>query len=156
MARFIQTRNWEPFRDLLSVQQDLGRLVDRTLAGASDPGFRGSWAPLMDIHESEDAFTVWMDVPGMSGDDIEVTLDRTLLTIRGERSFTSDRAEEGFHRVERRYGRFERTVTLPSHVDADGIAASVDAGVLEVTIPKAEEARPRQIKVGTARKQLEG
>ena len=155
MARFIQTRNWEPFRDLLSVQRDLNRVFDRALTGESDAFLRGTWAPQMDIHESEEAFTVWMDVPGLTSDDVEVTLDRNVLSVRGDRAFSDERREETFHRIERRYGQFERTVTLPSTVDPDGITASVHDGVLEITIPKAAEAKPRQIKVGSA-KQLEG
>lgn len=155
MTRYVQARTLDPFQGLLGVQRDLNRVFDRALS--SDPdAFLGSWAPRMDIHESQDAFTVWMDVPGLSSDDVQVTLDRNLLSIRGQRRFSEEHKEESFHRIERRYGQFERTVTLPATVDADGISASVDNGVLEITIPKAPEAKPRQIKVGTASKQIEG
>ena len=153
MARSMQLGRWEPFRDLLNVQRDLNRFFGGTLDD-SDVGLRGSWAPAMDIHESQDAFTVWMDVPGMSSDDIDITLDRNLLTVRGERSFSTERKEEEYRRVERRFGAFERSVTLPSHVDPDAINAAVTDGVLEIVIPKAEEAKPRQIKVGQGARQL--
>lgn len=152
MARSMQLGRWEPFRDLLNAQRDLDQLFGRGFD--DDIGLRGSWSPAMDIHESDQAFTVWMDVPGMSSDDIDITLDRNLLTVRGERSFSTERREEDFRRVERRTGAFERSVTLPSHVDAEGINASVTDGVLEIVIPKAEEAKPRQIKVGQGTRQL--
>lgn len=150
MARYMQMRRWEPFRDLLNVQRDL----DRLMQGRQEDLLTGTWTPPMDIHESTDAFTVTLDVPGMTSEDVEVTLDRNLLTVRGQRSFSEEHREEDFRRIERHYGAFERSVSLPAAVDADGIDASVTDGVLEITIPKAAEARPRQIKVGGPTKQL--
>ena len=151
MARYTQMRRWEPFRDLLQMQRDVNRLF-----GAEDDfGFNGTWAPLMDIHEGSDAYTLSLDVPGMTSDDIEVTFDRGVLTIRGERRFLGEDKAEQYRRVERHYGAFERSVTLPAPVDAEGINASVHDGVLEITVPKAEEAKPRQIKIGEGARQLE-
>jgi HSP20 family protein len=101
---------------------------------------------------------VTVEVPGVKPEDLDITLEDGLLTIQGERRFTSESSEEQYHRVERRYGSFRRSITLPSQVKADAIEASFDNGVLEVVVPKAEEAKPRKISVraGGGRQQVAG
>jgi HSP20 family protein len=116
------------------------------------------WAPALDISERKDAYVVTVEVPGVKAEDLDITLEDGLLTIQGERQFTSESSEQQYHRVERRYGSFRRSITLPSQVKADAIEASFEDGVLEVVVPKAEEAKPKKISVraGGGRQQVEG
>lgn len=152
MARFIS--RWEPIRDLMSLQTEMSRLLDAMQPGDL-PNGDGTWAPVLDLAEQDDSFLIEVDLPGVRPDDVEVTLDQNLLTVRGERRTSSILTKENVRRSERRYGSFLRTISLPSHVDADGIQADFEDGVLHITVPKAEQAKPRKIKVGTARRQLE-
>src|SRR4029453_2111121 len=116
------------------------------------------WAPALDISERKDAYVVTVEVPGINAEDLDITLEDGLLTIQGERQFTQESAEQQFHRVERRYGSFRRSITLPSQVRADAIEASFENGVLEVVVPKPEEAKPKRIsvKAGGSRQEVQG
>ena len=152
MARYM-TR-WEPIRDLMSLQSEMSRLLD-SLQPGDVSGTDNAWAPVLDLVEKDDSFQIEVDLPGVRPEDVDVTVDQNLLTVRGERKSASTVAEENVRRSERRYGSFLRTISLPSHVDAEGIQADFEDGVLHITVPKAEQAKPRKIKVGTARKQLE-
>jgi HSP20 family protein len=109
-------------------------------------GSATAWAPALDISERKDAYLVTVELPGVQADDLEITMEDGLLTIQGERHFAHDSSEQ-FHRVERRYGAFRRSITLPAHVMAEGIEASFDKGVLQILVPKAEEAKPKRIQV---------
>ena len=155
---------WDPFQDLLSIQDEMNQLFTRAF-GRERPGQSGEpvqhrlWAPALDISERKDAYVVTVEVPGVKPEELDITLEDGLLTIQGERRFTQESSDQQFHRVERRYGSFRRSITLPSQVQADQIEASFDNGVLEVVVPKAEEAKPKKITVrpGTAgRQQVEG
>jgi HSP20 family protein len=110
-----------------------------------------AWAPALDISERKDAYLVTVELPGVEADDLQVTLEDGLLTIQGERYFAHDSSEQQFHRVERRYGAFRRSITLPAHVMAEGIQATVDNGVLQILVPKTEEATPKRIQVRPGR-----
>jgi HSP20 family protein len=148
---------WYPFQDLRSTQEERARIqMDSLFAhalglhgqwqsatGASTP----AWAPALDIAERKDAYLVTVELPGVKLDDLEITLEDGLLTIQGERHFANDSSEEQFHRVERRYGAFRRAITLPAHVMADEVNASIEDGVLRILVPKAEEAKPKRIQV---------
>jgi HSP20 family protein len=148
---------WYPFEDLRSAQDERTQnQIDRLFAhalglhgqwqsatGVSTP----AWAPALDIAERKDAYLVTVDLPGVKLDDLETTLEDGLLTIQGERHFTNDASDQNFHRVERRYGTFRRSITLPAHVMADEIEASIEDGVLQILVPKAEEAKPKRIQV---------
>jgi HSP20 family protein len=149
---------WDPFQDLRSAQgaQDEMQQMTRTLAQAfglaahPQAGATASapaWVPALDISERKDAYLVTVELPGVEADDFQVTLEDGLLTIQGERHFAHDSSEQHFHRVERRYGAFRRSITLPTHVMADAIEASVDGGVLQIVVPKMEEAKPKRIEV---------
>jgi HSP20 family protein len=137
----------------MSLQSDIARLFGDAY-GAGEISGRGAWTPFLDVYETPESFVVKVDLPGLNPNDVDVTLDQNLLTISGERKATNEVKEENYHRVERRYGSFQRTVSLPAHVDADAIQASFNGGVLEITVPKSEQAKPRKIKVGEA-KQLD-
>ena len=154
---------WDPFQDLLSIQDEMNQLFTRAF-GRERPGQAGEavqqrlWAPALDISERKDAYVVTVEVPGIKAEDLDITLEDGLLTIKGERRFTQESSDQQFHRVERRYGSFRRSITLPSQVQADQIEASFENGVLEVVVPKAEEAKPKKISVraGGGRQQVEG
>jgi HSP20 family protein len=146
---------WDPFQDLRSAQDEMAQMspmLARALGlqgqpQGSDRATAAAWAPALDISERKDAYLVTVELPGVEADDLEITLEDGLLTIQGERIFAHDSSEQQFHRVERRYGAFRRSITLPAHVIAEGIQASVDNGVLQILVPKMEEATPKRIKV---------
>jgi HSP20 family protein len=140
-------QRWDPFRDLLNLQNEMTRLFSRATGEQGDTLRSGLWAPPLDVHESADAYTVWAELPGIQPDQVEVTVDDGMLTIRGERKFYEAEDEQSFHRVERRFGAFERAVGLPQTVDAERIEASFNDGLLKVWIPKAENTKPRRIEV---------
>ena len=118
---------WDPFRDLLGLQNEMTRLFGRAY-GEDAEGSR-SWAPPIDIYETQDAYKVVAELPGFSPDEVDVTVNEGTLTIKGERKFYDEVNEENFHRVERRFGAFQRLVSLPAQVDADKVDASFDKGV---------------------------
>ncbi|MEQ8834201.1 MAG: Hsp20/alpha crystallin family protein [Miltoncostaeaceae bacterium] len=136
---------FDPFREITTLREDMNRLFSRTLGDA--PEAASTWSPAVDIFDAPEAIVLKAELPGLDAGDIQIEVDDNVLTLRGERRF-EDRVEEGrYHRVERAYGAFQRTITLPQNVRADAITANVERGVLEVRVPKAEEARPRKIEV---------
>jgi HSP20 family protein len=144
---------WDPFQDLRSAQDEMAQMSPM-LAHALGLHARQqgndratSWAPALDISERKDAYLVTVELPGLKAEDLDITMEDGLLTIQGERQFTQESSEQQFHRVERRYGAFRRSITLPAQVQADQIEASFDNGVLEIVVPKAEEAKPKRIQV---------
>jgi HSP20 family protein len=148
---------WDPFQDLRSTQDERTRYQMDSLF-APTLGLFGQrqdaampstpvWAPALDISERKDAYLVSVELPGVKLEDLKITLDDGLLTIEGERSFADDASDEQYHRVERRYGAFRRSITLPAHVMADAVEASFEDGVLQILVPKAEEAKPKSIEV---------
>lgn len=146
---------FDPFRDVASVHDEVERML-RQAFGASGTSVRGddaavspagAWGPALDVEESEDGYTVHVELPGVSPADVEVSLEDNVLTVRGERRFYDERQAEGFRRIERHFGRFHRAVRLPDRVAADRVSATHKDGVLTVVVPKAEEAKPRRIEV---------
>jgi len=130
---------WDPFKGLLSNEEVFDRLV-----GA---GSRSAWIPALDVRETEDRFEVTVDLPGLEPDDVSVTFEAGVLTISGKREFESVKDEDTFHRIERSYGSFARSVRLPRTADPERIDATFDKGVLTVGVPKVEAAKPRTIEV---------
>jgi HSP20 family protein len=153
----ILRTQWDPFQELRSTQDERTRYqMDSLLApmlglfGQRQDAAMPStpvWAPALDISERKDAYLVTVELPGVKLDDLKITLDEGLLTIQGERSFADDASEQEYHRIERRYGTFRRSITLPAHVMADAVEASFEDGVLQILVPKAEEAKPKHIQV---------
>jgi len=140
---------WEPFRELGSLQNEMNRLFN-TVFDTPAPGNSGTmrrWMPAMDLVESGDHFVLRADLPGLGQDDVKIELEDGTLTISGERKAEHEANEEGYYRVERAFGSFSRSLTLPQGVDADGVTAGFDRGVLEVRIPKPEERKPRRIEI---------
>ncbi|NUN71176.1 MAG: Hsp20/alpha crystallin family protein [Bacteroidetes bacterium] len=138
------------FRGLLSLQHDMNRIVDEFFRGdlLADGGFsRRDWYPAVDITENAERYVLNAELPGMAKEDVQVTLENNVLTIRGEKKGTTEEKQGDVHRIERRFGSFERSFTLPSTVDVNKIDAQYKDGVLSLTLPKAEEAKPRAIDV---------
>jgi HSP20 family protein len=140
---------WDPFRDLVSIQDELNRLFGRTYAGVEParPTAAGSWMPSMDVYETEDEIVATLELPGIDPGDVEVAVEDSTLTVTGMRGFTSEVNEEHYHRIERRYGSFSRAIALPQTADTDRVEASFDKGVLTVRVAKAEKAKPRKIQI---------
>ena len=158
----IMTR-WDPFQDLRSADDEIHhmqqvRQIDRMFAhmlgldGRQQAAANSTptWTPALDISERTDAYVVTVELPGVDFDNVEITLEHGLLTIRGERPFNQDPSDEQFHRIERRYGSFRRSITLPAHVMPDAIHASSQDGVLQILVPKMDEVTPKHIKVSTS------
>lgn len=135
----------DPFRDLLNLQNEMTRLFGRAY-GDETEGSR-TWAPPIDIYETPETYKVVAELPGFSPDQVDVTVNEGTLTIKGERKFYDEVNEENFHRVERRFGQFQRLVSLPQQVQSDKVEASFDKGVLTISIPKAELAKPRRVEI---------
>ena len=153
---------WDPFQDLRSAHEELAQMNPMLahalgLHGQQQGSGRATttaWAPALDISERKDAYLVTVELPGVEADDLQITLEDGLLTIQGERHFAHDSSEQQFHRVERHYGAFRRSITLPAHVMAEGIQATVDNGVLQILVPKMEEATPKRIQVRPGRARI--
>ena len=137
--------------DVQALQRRLGRLLDEAFTGwpngRDDNGAFIGWVPPVDVLEDKDAVRIAVELPGIKADDVKISLENSVLTIRGEKRQTAEENTEHVHRYERSYGVFERSFTVPSTVDADHIQASYDLGVLTVRLPKVEKAKPRQIAV---------
>jgi HSP20 family protein len=148
----MATNPWELMRELASMQDRMNRIWGNTAErGHEDVRSRGAWLPPVDIHESDGReIVVKAEVPGLRREDIELTVDTNTLTIRGERRRESGIAEQQYHRVERTYGPFSRSFTLPDTIDAGRVRAEYRDGVLTVRLPQREDARPRQIQVEVA------
>ena len=146
--------SWDLFEDMRDAQEELLRLNRLRAQGLgqfaqyhSGGIAKAAWAPALDITERKDAYLVAVELPGVGIDDLEITFQDGLLTIQGERRFAHDSAEEKIHRTERLYGAFRRSITLPSHVEADKIEATAQDGVLQIMVPKAPEVQARRIQV---------
>jgi HSP20 family protein len=152
---------WEPVRELTSIQNEMNRLFN-TFFDSPTPGNGGSglrrWIPAMDLIETEDRFVLKADLPGLTEADVNVEVEDNVLTISGERNSEHEDKREGYVRVERAFGSFRRSLTLPEGIDPEAVQASFENGVLEVRIPKPEERKPRKvaIQVGERPAAIEG
>ena len=140
---------FDPFRELAAMQDRINRIFgDQYRRGEDDLFMRGDWAPPVDIFENDQhEVVIKAELPGMKKEDIDLRLENNMLTIRGERKRQQEVKEENYHRVERAYGAFSRSFSLPNSVDAGRVSAEYRDGVLTVTLPPREEAKPRQIQV---------
>jgi HSP20 family protein len=137
---------WDPGREVDTLQSEVNRIFD-TFFGGSDTRAR-RWVPAMDLVETEDHLVLRADLPGLEKDDVNVEVKDGVLTISGERRAEHEEKSEGFHRVERAFGSFSRSLSLPDGIDAEKVAADFDKGVLEVRIPKPEERKPHRVSIG--------
>src|ERR687883_145081 len=143
---------WDPARELTSLQSEINRLFTTffdtpTTAGGNGGALR-RWIPAMDLVETEDHFVLRADLPGLTEADVNLEVEDNVLTISGERKAEHETSKEGYHRVERAFGAFSRSLTLPEGVDAEAVEANFDRGVLEIRIPKPEQRKPRKISIG--------
>lgn len=149
---------WDPFREMSTLQERMNRLFnDQFGAITHDEALTGNFIPPVDVYEDENSIQVRLEVPGIDEKDIDIRLENNVLTVRGERKFEKDEKEENFHLVERRYGAFTRSFTLPTTVNSEDVQADYDKGVLKIRLPKRAEAKPKQIKVNiNSNKTLDG
>jgi HSP20 family protein len=137
---------FEPLRELSSLQNEMNRLFNTVFDTPPTSGNR-RWVPAMDLVETADAFVLRADLPGMSQDDVKLEIEDNVLTVSGERKAEHETQQEGFYRLERAFGAFSRSLTLPKGVNTEAVGASFVNGVLEVRIPKPEQVKPRRIEI---------
>jgi len=140
---------WDPFREVVALQNRVNSLF-RDLNEGDDPVAAASFVPAVDIYEDAQKVMLKLEVPGIDQKDLDVRIEDHTLTVKGERKFESEEKEQNFHRIERRYGSFFRSFTLPSTVDTEQVQASYNAGVLKLELAKKPEAQPKQIKINVA------
>ncbi|MCL4558109.1 MAG: Hsp20/alpha crystallin family protein [Deltaproteobacteria bacterium] len=141
---------WDPFKDLTTIQERINRLFDENIGKVRFPDIElatGSWSPAVDIFETKDNVVLKAELPGLEKKDFSIEVKDNLLILKGERKCEKETKEENYYRMERAYGSFTRSFNLPTAVDKDRVKAKFKDGVLEVTIPKTESAKPKQISV---------
>jgi HSP20 family protein len=141
---------WDPNREVDSLQSEVNRLFDTFFGGRPANGGMRRWVPPMDLVETEDHLVLKADLPGLERDDVNLEVKDGVLTVSGERKAEQEERTDGFYRVERAFGGFSRSMSLPENVDAERISASFDKGVLEVRIPKPEERKPHRVEINAA------
>jgi|SRR5215470_12133899 len=145
---------FEPFRDLLHLQDRMNRLFDesfRARTGDEEFALGTSWAPAVDVYEQDNNLVLKAELPGVDAKDVDVRIENNVLSIKGERKFENDVKKESYHRVERAYGTFLRSFTLPNAVDPSAVKAEFKDGVLRLTLPRREEAKPKQIQINVTK-----
>ena len=144
---------WEPFRDMLASRREFERFFRDAFSPAVSEGELSTrtWAPPVDIYEDGDNLVLKAELPGINPDDVDIRVENNTLYLKGERKFEKEVKEQNYHRVERSYGTFTRTFSLPNSIDSDKVAANYKDGVLTLTMPKKEEAKPKTIKVNVAK-----
>ncbi len=151
MALIPRKQEWspDPFDQLEGLQREMNRLFNFSLGRFPETNsiFNGNWAPALDVYDNKDRFVIKAELPGLTRDEIDVSLEDNILTIKGEKKKNSEVKEEHYLRSERFYGSFQRSIGLPAGADAGKAKATFKDGVLELVLPKKEEAKPRQIKI---------
>lgn len=153
MARLTR---WDPFREMMTMRDITDRMLDKFFDEPVSEYRSPNWGLALDVAENEDEFIVKASVPGINPDDLDITVTKNTLTIKGEMRHEEETEEERYHLRERRYGRFARSITLPTSVDSDRIEANYENGVLSLHLPKTEEMKPKRIEVRSGEKMLEG
>ncbi|OGD23162.1 MAG: molecular chaperone [Candidatus Aminicenantes bacterium RBG_13_59_9] len=139
---------WDPFRDMMTLREKMNRLFEDQFAGREDKDIvQGTWTPSVDIFENESELVLTAELPGVKEDDLEIKVEDNTLSISGERKFEKETKEENYHRIERSYGSFYRSFTLPNFIDHEKIKAEHDNGLLRVTMPKKPELKARKVRV---------
>jgi len=144
---------WDPFRDLTTFRERMNKLFEDTLSTREEKDLMATaWSPSVDIYETENEIVLSAELPGVSEDDVEIKIEDRTLSLKGERKLEKETKEENYHRIERSYGSFYRSFTLPNNVDMEKIKAEHDNGILKISMPKKPELKPRKIKVLKATK----
>jgi HSP20 family protein len=141
---------WDPTRDLDTLQTDVNRVFDAFFGDRAANGRARRWVPAIDLVETDEHFVLKVDLPGLEKDDVEIEVKDGLLTVSGERKAEHQESKDGYHRIERAYGSFSRSLTLPQGVDADQVQADFNQGVLEVRVPKPAERKPHRVQIGAS------
>ena len=141
---------WDPFREVAALQERMNRAFGDVYGRSATEDLSGRWTPAVDIYESPDALVLKAELPDMKREDIHITVENGMLTLSGERRADSDVRQEQYHRVERSYGAFSRSFSLPATVDGGRASAEYKNGVLTVKLPRREDAKPKQINIETA------
>jgi len=144
---------WEPFRDLMTTQREFDRLFKEAftpLFGEGDISTR-TWAPPVDIFETENDIVLKAELPGVDPKDVEVKVEDNTLYLKGERKFEKEVKDESYHRIERSYGSFARSFSLPNSINAEKVKGEYKDGLLTLTLPKREEAKPKTIKIDVSK-----
>jgi HSP20 family protein len=141
---------WDPFQEAVSLREAMNQLFEGSFVRDLPTNRTNSFTPAIDLSETPEAFLVEASVPGLKAEDIQVSFEDNVLTISGEIHQKEEQKERNYHRVERRYGSFKRSIALPNSVQADKIEASLENGILHLSIPKAEEVKPRRITVNVS------
>jgi HSP20 family protein len=144
---------WDPFNDMLTLREAMSQLFEESYVSPTTARSGKGFVPALDLSETTDGYQVEVAVPGLKPEDLDVTVENNVLTIKGTLNRASEDRQRNYHRIERRYGSFQRTIALPSTVKADGIAAELNNGILRLEIPKAEEVKPRRIGVSVSQGQ---
>jgi HSP20 family protein len=149
---------WEPYRELSTLQDRLNRLFQQSFSDGREEALNtSSFAPAVDVYEDEHNVTLKIEVPGIEEKDLDIRVENNTLTVHGERKLEKEEKEENFRRVERQYGSFTRSFTLPQTVEQESVSANYDKGILKIKLAKKAEAKPKQIKVNIGgEKTLEG
>lgn len=141
---------WRPRNDFLSVRSEMNRLFDNFFTGWPEPReglLEGKWTPSIDVAETDDKITVTAELPGIDQKEVDIAIADDVLTLKGEKKEEKEVKEKNYHRIERSYGSFQRSVRLPAGVKADEAKAAYKDGILTITVPKIEEVKPKQIKI---------
>ena len=146
-ARAFRALSTDPFRELFELQRGINQLFDASFAVPREDVALKAWTPAVDVYEDENAFLIKLELPEVNRDDVKVSLNDNTLSISGERRVENEQKRENYHRVERSYGQFYRSFTLPPNVNPEAINAQFKDGMLRLTLPKREEAKPKQIEV---------
>ena len=140
---------WDPFRDIMTLRERMNRLFEDVVThrGEDKDLISSSWVPAVDIYEDENQLVLSAEVPGIDEKDVEIKIEDSTLIIQGERKMEKETKEENYHRIERSYGSFYRSFSLPNYIDQDKIHAEHENGVLKITMPKKPELKPRKVKI---------
>ena len=140
---------WDPFRDLSIMQERMNRMFEDAGRGwqGDEPSSTTTWSPAVDIYETENEILVQAELPGVDRKDIGLNLEKNVLTLKGERRFEKETKQENYHRIERAYGGFSRSFSIPAIVDEEKIRAEYKDGILKIALPKKDQVKPKQIQI---------
>ena len=141
---------WYPIREVAALQNRVNSLLQDIAGTDSETVTAASFVPAVDVYEDTEKVVLKLEIPGVREEDVDIRVENQTLSVRGERKFDSEEKQENFHRIERHYGSFFRSFSLPTTVDTDAVAATYNAGILRLELKKKASAQPKQIKIGTA------
>ncbi len=142
--------HWYPMREVAALQNRVNSLLQDIAGAESESVTAASFVPAVDVYEDEQKVVLKLEIPGVKQEDVDIRIENNSLSVRGERKFESEEKQENFHRIERHYGSFFRSFSLPNTVDTETVAATYNSGILRIELHKKASAQPKQIKIGTA------